>query len=171
MKQFIDFIPLILFFIVYKIDPQNVEFAGFNLSGIYGATATLILASVIVYGAEAEGKYFVGDFAAHFGGLGLSDVYGRNPDPRTYTTFNARTYLQPQLNKAVKPEDKFTSPLVDRNPKDHILFYEKDAKLHAPPTRDNTGRGFYDNDIMFPTLTFPSDHAITKAAVALVAAD
>lgn len=40
MKQFIDFIPLILFFIVYKIDPQNVEFAGFNLSGIYGATAT-----------------------------------------------------------------------------------------------------------------------------------
>ncbi len=51
MKQFIDFIPLILFFIVYKIDPQNVEFAGFNLSGIYGATATLILASVIVYGA------------------------------------------------------------------------------------------------------------------------
>ena len=43
MKQFIDFIPLILFFIVYKIDPQNVEFAGFNLSGIYGATATLIL--------------------------------------------------------------------------------------------------------------------------------
>lgn len=31
MKQFIDFIPLILFFIVYKIDPQNVEFAGFNL--------------------------------------------------------------------------------------------------------------------------------------------
>ena len=124
-----------------------------------------------VYGAEAEGKYFVGDFAAHFGGLGLSDVYGRNPDPKTYTTFNARTYLQPQLNKAVKPEDKFTSPLVDRNPKDHILFYEKDAKLAAPPTRDNTGRGFYDNDIMFPTLTFPSDHAITKAAVALVAAD
>ncbi|RZM67961.1 septation protein A, partial [Klebsiella pneumoniae] len=51
MKQFIDFIPLILFFIVYKIDPQNVEFAGFNLSGIYGATATLLLASVIVYGA------------------------------------------------------------------------------------------------------------------------
>ena len=124
-----------------------------------------------VYGAEAEGKYFVGDFAAHFSSLGLSDVYGQNPDPKTYTTFNARTYLQPQLNKAVKPEDKFTSPLVDRNPKDHILFYKKDAKLAAPPTRDNTGRGFYDNDIMFPTLTFPSDHAITKAAVALVAAD
>ena len=109
--------------------------------------------------------------AAHFVRLEMSSSYGDAPKTDGYTTFNARTYLQPQLNKAVKPEDKFTSPLVDRNPKDHILFYEKDAKLHAPPTRDNTGRGFYDNDIMFPTLTFPSDHAITKAAVALVAAD
>lgn len=53
MKQFIDFIPLILFFIVYKLDPRNVELAGqsFSVGGIYSATAVLIAASVLVYGA------------------------------------------------------------------------------------------------------------------------
>ena len=48
MKQFIDFIPLILFFIVYKLDPRTVELAGhsFSLGGIYSATAVLIASSV-----------------------------------------------------------------------------------------------------------------------------
>ena len=52
MKQFIDFIPLILFFIVYKLDPRNVELAGqaFELGGIFSATAVLILSSILVYG-------------------------------------------------------------------------------------------------------------------------
>jgi intracellular septation protein len=53
VKQFIDFIPLILFFIVYKLDPRTVEFAGQDLQigGIFSATAVLIGASVLVYGA------------------------------------------------------------------------------------------------------------------------
>lgn len=53
MKQFIDFIPLILFFIVYKLDPRTVELAGqsFELGGIFSATAVLIASSVVVYGA------------------------------------------------------------------------------------------------------------------------
>ncbi|SDU16531.1 intracellular septation protein [Pseudomonas pohangensis] len=53
MKQFIDFIPLILFFIVYKLDPRAVEFANhsFMLGGIFSATAVLIGSSVLVYGA------------------------------------------------------------------------------------------------------------------------
>lgn len=52
MKQLIDFIPLILFFIVYKMDPRPVELAGrsFELGGIFSATAVLIASSVIVYG-------------------------------------------------------------------------------------------------------------------------
>lgn len=52
MKQFIDFIPLILFFIVYKLDPRTVELAGqsFELGGIFSATAVLIASSVVVYG-------------------------------------------------------------------------------------------------------------------------
>ncbi|MCF6391312.1 septation protein A [Mycobacterium sp. MBM] len=52
MKQFIDFIPLLLFFIVYKIEPRIVEIAGPSLTfgGIFSATAMLILSSVVVYG-------------------------------------------------------------------------------------------------------------------------
>ncbi len=52
MKQFIDFIPLILFFIVYKLDPRTVELAGHSveLGGIFSATAVLILSSLLVYG-------------------------------------------------------------------------------------------------------------------------
>ena len=53
MKQFIDFIPLLLFFIVFKLDPRAVEFAGhsFEVGGIFSATAMLIISSVVVYGA------------------------------------------------------------------------------------------------------------------------
>lgn len=52
MKQLIDFIPLILFFIVYKMDPRPVELAGqsVELGGIFSATAVLIASSVVVYG-------------------------------------------------------------------------------------------------------------------------
>ncbi|MBM7060824.1 septation protein A [Pseudomonas sp. UL073] len=53
MKQFVDFIPLILFFIVYKLDPRAVELAdhSFMVGGIFSATAMLIISSVVVYGA------------------------------------------------------------------------------------------------------------------------
>lgn len=53
VKQFIDFIPLILFFIVFKIAPRSVELFGyhFTFGGIYSATAVLIIVSIIVYGA------------------------------------------------------------------------------------------------------------------------
>lgn len=52
MKQFIDFIPLLLFFIVYKIEPRIVEIAGHSLTfgGIFSATAMLIASSVVMYG-------------------------------------------------------------------------------------------------------------------------
>ncbi len=53
MKQFIDFIPLLLFFLVYKLDPRMVDLAGhdFELGGIYSATKVLIISSLVVYGA------------------------------------------------------------------------------------------------------------------------
>jgi len=53
VKQFIDFIPLLLFFIVYKLDPRAVDIAGHSLTvgGIYSATAVLIISSLVVYGA------------------------------------------------------------------------------------------------------------------------
>jgi len=52
VKQFIDFIPLILFFIVFKLEPRDVELLGQSwvLGGIFSATAVLIASSVVVYG-------------------------------------------------------------------------------------------------------------------------
>ena len=52
VKQFIDFIPLLLFFIVYKIEPRAVDILGnsYMLGGIFSATAMLIISSVVVYG-------------------------------------------------------------------------------------------------------------------------
>ncbi len=53
MKQLIDFIPILLFFIVFKIEPRTIEILGQSwvLGGIFSATAMLIISSLIVYGA------------------------------------------------------------------------------------------------------------------------
>ena len=52
MKQLIDFIPLIVFFVVYKMDPRVVELGGHQLDvgGPFSATMFLMAVSVIVYG-------------------------------------------------------------------------------------------------------------------------
>ena len=81
MKQFIDFIPLLLFFIVYKLDPRTVDVAGqsFELGGIYSATAALIISSVVVYGALLirqrkleKGQWLTLGACLVFGGLTLA---------------------------------------------------------------------------------------------------
>ena len=53
VKQFIDFIPLLLFFIVFKLEPRDIELAGHVISfgGISSATAILVISSVLVYGS------------------------------------------------------------------------------------------------------------------------
>lgn len=52
MKQLLDYVPLIIFFIVYKTEERVINVAGFDytLGGIFSATEILILSSVIVYG-------------------------------------------------------------------------------------------------------------------------
>ncbi|WP_257275806.1 MULTISPECIES: septation protein IspZ [unclassified Endozoicomonas] len=54
MKQLIDFIPLIIFFTVYKMDPRMVDVAGYSLEvgGAISGTFFLIITSVIVYGGS-----------------------------------------------------------------------------------------------------------------------
>lgn len=53
MKQFIDFIPLLLFFLVFKLEPRDIEIFGqiWSFGGIFSATAMLIASSVLVYGS------------------------------------------------------------------------------------------------------------------------
>ena len=48
------------------------------------------------------------------------------------TTYNARTFLQTQLNKAVRVSELQTSKLTDRNPKDLIIYPESDFGIHEP---------------------------------------
>merc|ERR1719502_1201679 len=55
------------------------------------------------------------------------------------TTFNARTFLQPQLNKAVSRSAAGSDPNTDRNPKDYIVFDSAQLEPVGEPERDNTG--------------------------------
>jgi intracellular septation protein len=52
MKQFTEIIPLLLFFIAWKIHPYTIEFAGlsYTLGGIFSATHILIASALLVYG-------------------------------------------------------------------------------------------------------------------------
>lgn len=113
------------------------------------------------YEAPATDKFLgVADFAADFRAKGLTSCFGDEPDPSNYTTFNARTYLQPQLNKACKSSDKRKG--ADINPKDFILF-DKTQFSCSKVWKDNTGEKTYVEGIVFPTITFPSDHGIVGA--------
>ena len=120
---------------------------------------------VLVFGLDANTyetgvqgkKQDVLEFGEAYTSLGLTSCWGDVPNPHNYTTFNARTYLQPQLNKACKSSEK--RALGDVNPKDFILF-DKGAWEVGKTWKDNTGRKEYVEDMAFPTLTFPSDHGV-----------
>ena len=49
MRQILDLIPLILFFIAYKMDGQSLELLGYShtFDGIFSATAVLMIASTV----------------------------------------------------------------------------------------------------------------------------
>ncbi|CAM9912826.1 unnamed protein product, partial [Heterosigma akashiwo] len=52
----------------------------------------------------------------------------------------------------------------DINPKDFILFY-KDQLTSTGTIKDNTGSRKYIEEMVFPTLQFPSDHGILSSKV------
>jgi len=102
------------------------------------------------------------DWGKHYLSFGLTSCWGDVPNPSNYTTFNSRTYLQPQLNKACKKSDKRSNG--DVNPKDFILFGKGDFKVDRT-WKDNTGEKKYIEDMAFPTLNFPSDHGILATII------
>jgi hypothetical protein len=102
------------------------------------------------------------DFATFYSSKKLNSCYGPNPNPINFTTFHARTHLQPQLNKAVKLEEKDIKG--DKNPKDFILFFSSDFAVRST-TKDNTGELKYIENMVFPTLSFPSDHGVTSTVL------
>jgi hypothetical protein len=102
------------------------------------------------------------DYATNFAGHGLLSCWGETINPANYTTYNARTFLQPQLNKACRQSEKRSSG--DVNPKDFILF-PKQAYQIVHTWKDNTGEKKYIEDMAFPTLSFPSDHGILATII------
>lgn len=80
-----------------------------------------------------------------------------------YTTFSARTFLQPQFQKATRAAD--VQELADHNPKDHIVFRPTDFSVETV-SRDNTGEGKFAELTVFPTIEFPSDHAVLHSTLA-----
>lgn len=114
------------------------------------------------YAEPESDQQGVTDFANFYVSKRLNSCYGRNPNPYNFTTFNARTHLQPQLNKAVAYAEK--DKKGDKNPKDFILFFDSDYSVQHV-TKDNTGERQYIENMVFPTLRFPSDHGITSATL------
>lgn len=113
--------------------------------------------------ADPKKQQDVMDFGDRFAVHGLTSAWGDKPQPSNYTTFNARTYLQPQLNKACKSTEKRDKG--DINPKDFILFKMKDFEV-VHMWKDNMGDGkTYTEDMAFPTLDFPSDHGILSTVL------
>ncbi|KAH8062102.1 hypothetical protein JL720_13307 [Aureococcus anophagefferens] len=102
--------------------------------------------------------------------LGLPLVFGLDANAHTADRAKPGKNLgwpefvaAPQLNKAVPLEDKATSKLTDRNPKDYVVF-DKAVFSAVDVGVDNTGdaaRSY--SDAPFPTLAFPSDHGATLA--------
>jgi hypothetical protein len=100
------------------------------------------------------------EYAAEYAKLGLTSVWGNHPDPTNHTTYNARTFLQPQLNKAARKSELVAKG--DVNPKDFILFQPENFVVDRV-WKDNTGLKQFVENMVFPTLRFPSDHGVLSA--------
>ena len=66
-----------------------------------------------------------------------------------------------QVYKIIKND---TDKKGDKNPKDFIVFFDSDFKVSSV-TKDNTGERKYIENMVFPTLNFPSDHGVTSTTL------
>ncbi|EOD34110.1 hypothetical protein EMIHUDRAFT_111338 [Emiliania huxleyi CCMP1516] len=143
-----------------RFDPASAT----SLNPAFDALLAGLGGDVPVWYQEPQG---VSEFAAEYRQLGLTSCWGDAPDPTNITTFNARTYLQPQLNKAVAYKDLASPGTGDKNPKDFLLFPRGSFGVEST-TKDNTGQKAYVERQPFPTLTFPSDHGVLSSVLKLL---
>ena len=104
---------------------------------------------------QASAESFVADVRAK----NLATTSG---DTRQLTTYNARTYLQPQLQKACGAAQM--KERGDCNPKDYIL-YSPAAHSVVEFGADNTAKRAYDDELVLPTLEWPSDHGLVYSTL------
>ena len=115
----------------------------------------------LIFGLDANLSGEAGDLDLLLVDKGLSSCWEGQDLHSLWTTFNARTHLQPQLHKAVGLTD-----VLDRRHmrlKDWILFYDAQLAIKSV-ARDNTGGGSFVTRVM-PSQAFPSDHAIVSATL------
>jgi len=113
---------------------------------------------------EDKGKQTLAGLLELLSSLNMTTCWGLQPDPHLCkTTCSARTFLQPQLNKAVRQKDLHQKG--DMNPKDLVVFFDHQFEMAQKPTKDNTGKLHYIENTMFPTPDFPSDHGILTAVL------
>jgi len=117
------------------------------------------------YERGSSDKQDVLDWATDYVSKGYTSCWGDVPNPKNHTTFNARTFLQAQLQKAAKSTEMAAKG--DKNPKDFILF-RKDNFAVMSTTKDNTGKRSYTENMVFPTLAFPSDHGIVATKLSFI---
>lgn len=139
-------------------------------AGVGGRSVILGLDANTHKGVDSTGKTkhvqaFLSDCS--LGSSPLDHCWRNIPESDWNTTCNARTYLQPQLNKAVPYASRHTSKLSDCHPKDFVLFTRDVIECVALPKKDNTGELRFIENIDFPTLTFPSDHAVVSTILRL----
>ena len=113
------------------------------------------------YASPGSDEQGAAAFAQWFSSQHLNSCWNTE-NPTSMTTFNARTHLQPQLNKAVYMSDREVKG--DKNPKDYILFNDNNWEV-VKVAKDNTGKRQYIENMVFPTLDFPSDHGILSAVL------
>lgn len=143
-----------------ELNKEPVEASGAPIRVVIGTDAN-------TYNEAKSNKFLnVQEFKEKLIDMGLTTCWGDNAHT-VYTTFHARTYLQPQLNKAVSRADLKIKG--DANCKDHVLI-ESAAFVAGSAQLDNTGKGpgQFIEDIAFPTLDFPSDHAIISCSLNLI---
>ena len=142
-----------------------------TLAAVHAYAASLGPAWPLVFGLDAN-TYFkpvkpgkqaaVVDFLKDVYAKGLAASCGESAD--LPTSFSARTFLQPQLQKACKTNEKKTKG--DYNPKDYIL-YTPGAMSVTATGLDNSGKRSYDAELVLPTLDWPSDHSLMHAQFTL----
>ena len=106
--------------------------------------------------------FTVDSFFSLLQSLGMASCWENASDLSFTTTCNARTCLQAQVNKAVRFADRVRKG--QKNLKDWIIFYPVHFGV-AEAARDNTGNRLFIPDMVFPTISFPSDHAIVSASL------
>ena len=106
------------------------------------------------------------EFGEMLAARGLSSCWAGRGDMRElWTTFSARTLLQPQMHKAVGPAA--AGGAEHRRLRDWVVFPAGRAALAGPAERDNTGRGALAEVRTVPSAAFPSDHAVVSVRLAV----